>query len=160
MLFRSNTQTGLKIHFFFSFKSTQCFQNMLLYQFIHLSQSILGVRKNFHSVHSSGVYTYFFFFDKAFASRSINLFFQWKARSYFFSKTCWLLVNQNIFIYFYYYLLLFDKVDICDHIYFFPFLKSRANEGTHELPTSNHKVTGKNAMISRNEKQWQNNWEP
>jgi len=42
------------------FKSTQCFQNMLFYQFMHSSESILGVRENFHSIHPSGAYTFFF----------------------------------------------------------------------------------------------------
>ena len=42
------------------FKSTQCFQNMFFYQFMHSSESILGVRENFHSIHPSGVYTFFF----------------------------------------------------------------------------------------------------
>ena len=32
---------------FFLFKSTQCFQNMLLYQFMHSFGSILGVREKF-----------------------------------------------------------------------------------------------------------------
>jgi len=108
------------------------------------------------SQHSSFRRVHTFFFGKTFVSRLVNpLFFQRKAKSYFIPKTCLLLVNQSIFIYYiiiiiYYY----DKVDICDHIYIyiFSFLKSRANEGTHGLPTSNHKVNGKNAMISCNEK--------
>ena len=45
---------------FFLFKLTQCFQNMLLYQFMHSSESILGVRENFHSIHPLGAYTFFF----------------------------------------------------------------------------------------------------
>ena len=32
---------------------------MLLYQFMHSSESISGVQKNFHSIHPSGVYTFF-----------------------------------------------------------------------------------------------------
>ena len=44
---------------FFLFKSTQCFQNMLFYQFMPLSVSILGIRENFHSIHPSGVETFF-----------------------------------------------------------------------------------------------------
>ena len=47
-------------HSFSLFKSTQCFQNMFFYQFMHSSESILGVRENFHSIHPSGVYTLFF----------------------------------------------------------------------------------------------------
>jgi len=42
------------------FKSTQCFQNMLFYQFMHSSESIMGIRENFHSIHPSGAYTFFF----------------------------------------------------------------------------------------------------
>jgi len=32
---------------------------MFFYQFMHSSESILGVRENFHSIHSSGVFTFF-----------------------------------------------------------------------------------------------------
>ena len=123
-----------------------------------------GRSENFHSVHPSGAYTHFFF-SKTFVSRSVNpFFFQRKARSYFFPKTCRLLVNQSIFNYYYYYYyyyfpFLTKLISTITYI-FFSFLKSRANEGTHGLPTWNHKVNGKSAMISRNEKQWQNNWEP
>jgi len=42
------------------FKSTQCFQNMFFYQFMHSSESILGVRENFYSIHPSGAYTFLF----------------------------------------------------------------------------------------------------
>ena len=57
--FYSHVTLRLRIHFSL-FKSTQCFQNMFFYQFIHSSESILGVRENFHSIHPSGVYTFFF----------------------------------------------------------------------------------------------------
>jgi len=33
---------------------------MFFYQFMHSSESILGARENFHSIHPSGVYTFFF----------------------------------------------------------------------------------------------------
>ena len=120
----------------------------------------LGVRESFHNIHPSSVYT---FFQQNPLFWSVNLF-QRKAGSYFFPKTCWLLVNQSIFIYllyyyyYYYYYFFFFFLQswyLRSHIYF-SFLKSRANEGTHGLPTLNHKVNGKNAMISHNEKQWQN----
>jgi len=32
---------------------------MFFYQFMHSSESSLGVRENFHSIHPSGVYTFF-----------------------------------------------------------------------------------------------------
>jgi len=32
---------------------------MFFYQIMHSSESILGVRENFHSIHPSGVYTFF-----------------------------------------------------------------------------------------------------
>jgi len=35
---------------FFLLKSTQCFQKMVLYQFTHTSESILGIRENFHDI--------------------------------------------------------------------------------------------------------------
>ena len=44
---------------FLLFKSTQCFQNMLIYQFMHSSKFILGVREIFYNIHPSGVYTFF-----------------------------------------------------------------------------------------------------
>jgi len=44
---------------FFLFKSTQCFQNMLFYQFMHSSKSILGFWENFHSIDPWGAYTFF-----------------------------------------------------------------------------------------------------
>ena len=56
--FYGHVTLGLMIHFFL-FKSTQCFQNMFFYQFMHSSESILGVRENFHSIHPSGVYIFF-----------------------------------------------------------------------------------------------------
>jgi len=63
------------------FKSTQCFQNTFFYQFVHSFESILGIRENFHSIHPSGVYT---FFQKLVI---INDFiFQRKVGSYLFSK--------------------------------------------------------------------------
>ena len=65
------------------FKSTQCLQNMLIYQFMHSSESILGVRENFHSIHPSGVYT---FFQKLVM---ISKFFQRNVVSHLFSKACW-----------------------------------------------------------------------
>ena len=43
------------------FKSTQCFQNMLFYQFMPSSESTLGVQENFHSIHPSEAYTHIFF---------------------------------------------------------------------------------------------------
>ena len=61
---------------FFLFKSTQCFQNMLFYQFMHSSEFILGVRENFHSIHPSTAYT---FFQQNPLFWSVNLF----------SKKCW-----------------------------------------------------------------------
>jgi len=35
------------------------FPKYVFYQFTHSSESILGVRENFHSIHPSGVYTFF-----------------------------------------------------------------------------------------------------
>jgi len=59
------------------FRSTQCFQNMFFYQFMHSFESILGVRENFHSTHPLGVYT---FFQQNPLFWSVSLF-QRKARS-------------------------------------------------------------------------------
>ena len=56
--FYGHVMLRLRIHFLY-FKSTQCFQNMSFYQFVHSSESISGVRGNFHSIHPSGLYTFF-----------------------------------------------------------------------------------------------------
>ena len=56
--FYGHVTLGFGIHFLL-FKSTQCFQNTLLYQFTHSSECIMGVRENFHTIHPSGVYTFF-----------------------------------------------------------------------------------------------------
>ena len=56
--FYGHVMLGLRIHFLY-FKSTQCFQNMFFYQFVHSSESISGVWENLHSIHPSGVYTFF-----------------------------------------------------------------------------------------------------
>ena len=83
------------------FKLTQCFQNMLLYQFMHSSESILGVRENFHSIHPSGVLHTFSFKNWLW---SVN-FFQRKARSYLFSKACWLFSWKILFSLFFFFFL-------------------------------------------------------
>jgi len=58
------------------FKSTQCFQNMFFYQFMHSSEFILGVQENFHSIHPSGVLHTFSFKN-------------WLWSVNFFSKKSW-----------------------------------------------------------------------
>ena len=71
---------------------------MFFYQFVHSSESILGVRENFHSIHPSGVYT---FFQKLVM---ISEFFQRKVGSHLFSKACWFF---SLTTYFFFFLLLF-----------------------------------------------------
>ena len=56
--FYGHVMLGLRIHFLY-FKSTQCFQNMFFYQFVHSSESILGTRENF-TAFTLQVYTHFF----------------------------------------------------------------------------------------------------
>ena len=91
---------------FFLFKSTQCFQNMFFYQFMHSSESILGVRENFHSIHPSGVYT---FFQKLVM---ISEFFQRKVGSHLFSKACWLFSRKIyfLFLFVFFFFLFFHEV--------------------------------------------------
>jgi len=74
------------------FKSTQCFQNMFFYQFMHSSESILGVRENFHSIHPSGVYT---FFSKTGYDQWI--FFKEKLEVYSFQKHVGFSVERYMF---------------------------------------------------------------
>ena len=80
--FIGHVMLGLRIHFLY-FKSTQCFQNMIFYQFVHLSESILGLRKIF-TAFTLQVYTHFF--QKLVM---ISKFFQRKVGSRLFSKACW-----------------------------------------------------------------------
>ena len=91
---------GLRIHFLY-FKSTQCFQNMFFCQFVHSSESILGVWENLHSIHPSGVYT---FFQKLVM---ISEFFQRKVGSHLFSKACWFFCYTTYFFFFSLFFLLF-----------------------------------------------------
>ena len=94
--FCGHVTLGLKIHHFFLFKSAQCFQNMLLYQFIHLSESILGVRENFHNIHPSGAYTSFFknwswsenFFKEKLEVNSFQKHVGFSAKRYIFVLVC------------------------------------------------------------------------
>ena len=90
--FYGHVMLGLRIHFLY-FKSTQCFQNMFFYQFVHSSESILAVRGNFHSIHPSGVDTFFL-------QKSVMIdefFFKEKLEVISFSKACWFLARQLIF---------------------------------------------------------------
>ena len=77
------------------FKSTQCFQNMFFYQFVHSSEPILGIWENFHNIHPLGVYTFFnktLCFDKW-------ILLQRKVGSYFFSTACWLFSRKIYFLF-------------------------------------------------------------
>jgi len=83
---------------------------MFFYQFMHSSESILGVWENFHSIHPSAVYT--FFQQEPFALIGEKKFCSKKSRQLFsFQKRVGFLVNQSIFIYFYllnYYIMCFS----------------------------------------------------
>jgi len=125
---------------FFLFKSTQCFQNMFFYQFMHSSKSILGVRENFRSIQPSGAYT-FFFQKLVMISES---FFQRKAGSYFFSKMCWLF-SRKIYFLSPLFVSLFKLLSFVYFLFFsFSLWTSRADKGAHYLFTPNHKVNEKN----------------
>ena len=63
------------------FKSTQCFQNVFFYQFVHSSESILHVRKNFHSIYPSSAHI---FFQKLVMINEFSL--QIKVGNYLFSQ--------------------------------------------------------------------------
>ena len=84
------------------FKSTQCFQNMFFYQFMHSSESILGVRENF-SAFTLQVYTHFFSFQKLVM---IIGFFKEKLEVISFQKHVGFF-SQTIYYYYYYFLLFF-----------------------------------------------------
>ena len=90
------------------FYSTQCFQNMFFYPFVHSSESILGVRRNF-TAFTLRVYTHFF----SKTSYDRRIFLSIKSRKSSLSKTCWffifyfpsfspyLLSLSSLFYYFY-----------------------------------------------------------
>jgi len=88
--FYGHVTLGFRIHFFL-FKSTQCFQNLLLYQFMHSFESILGIQEN--SQHSPFRSIHIFFKNWLWL---VNLF-QRKTGSYFFSKACWLFSRKIYF---------------------------------------------------------------
>jgi len=78
------------------FKSTQCFQNMFFYQFMHSSESISGVRENFHNIHPSGVYTFFSFQKLVMISES---FFKEKLEVISLQKHVGFSARQFIFLF-------------------------------------------------------------
>ena len=107
------------------FKSTQCFQNMFFYQFMHSSKSISGVRENFHSIHPSGAYTFFFnnwCFDRwiFFSKKSWKLFLfdsmlAFQLKDIFFVLVC-LFFFHEVFCYLSMCIFLWDIFAIYMHI--------------------------------------------
>ena len=80
---------------FFLFKSTQCFQNMLIYQFHAFIRVYFGCSGKF-SHHSPFRCKHIFLKNLCLL---IGDSFQRKVEVYFFSKACWLLVNQFYFLF-------------------------------------------------------------
>ena len=76
---------------FFLLKSTQCFQNMFLYQFMHSSESILGVQKKF-TAFALQVYTHF-------SQKSARVLNGEILASSFLEKRVGFLVDQNFYLY-------------------------------------------------------------
>ena len=92
------------------FKSTQCFQNMFFYQFMHSSESILGVRENFHSIHPLGAYTFFSPKTGVMISES---FFKEKLEVISFQKCAGFSAERYIFcscLFFVFFLSFFQKI--------------------------------------------------
>jgi len=69
---------------------------MLFYQFMHSSESILGVWENFHSIHPLGAYTFFQQNPCVMISES---FFKEKLEVISFQKHFGFLVNQFYFLF-------------------------------------------------------------
>jgi len=121
------------------FYSTQCFQNMFFYQFMHSSESILGVRENFHSIHPSGVYTFFF---KNWLW-SVKFFFKEKLEVISFQKHIGFLARPLIIIFFLFFffffssffLLFFKLLPFVHFLSFFFFSLKRSCGRGHTLPT-------------------------
>ena len=77
------------------FQSTQCFQNMFFYPFVHSSKSISGVRENF-TAFTLQVYTHFFFQKLAMIS---EFFFKEKLEVISFQKHVGFSARQLIFLF-------------------------------------------------------------
>jgi len=87
---------------------------MFFYQFMHSFESILGVRKNFHSIYPSNVYTHFF----SKTSYDQQIFLHIKVGNYLFSQACCFLARQLfIFIIF----VFFSSFFFFSYLLFFPF---------------------------------------
>ena len=81
--FYGHVMLGLMIHLLY-FSQPSVSEICSFYQFVHSSESILGVRKNFHSIYPSNVYTHFF---QKLVMISEKLF-QRKVGSCLFSQAC------------------------------------------------------------------------
>jgi len=74
---------------------------MFFYIFMHSSESILGVRKNFHSIYPSNVYTHFFIFFQKLAMISEFFFLQIKVGNYHFSRACCFFSKTTFYSYYF-----------------------------------------------------------
>jgi len=122
---------GLRIHHF-SYLSQPSVSKICSFINSYICPSLSWAFGKIFTAFTLQVLSHIFFLNKAFVSRSLNLFFQRKARSYFFPKHVGFLVNQFIFILFFFLTKLISAITYV----FFSFLKSHANEGTQGLPTS------------------------
>jgi len=101
---------------------------MLLYQFMHSSESILGVRENFHSIHPSGVYTFFstkpfVLIGESFSKKSWKLFLSksvpaFQPKDIFFVLVCFfcfflgILLPKHTYIHTHIYIYIYCEVSL------------------------------------------------
>jgi len=115
--FYDHVMLGLRIHFLY-FKSTQCFQNMFFYQFVHSFESILGTRENF-TAFTLQVYTHFF--SKTSYDQRI-FFFKEELDVISFQKHVGFSARQLIFLFSLFFLFFYLFISFsCLFLFFFPF---------------------------------------
>ena len=91
---------------------------MFFYQFVHSSESILGVPKNFHSIYPSNVCTHFF---QKLVMIS-EFFLQIKVGFYLFSRACYFLARQLLFLLFSFFLPSFSLFSFSSFFTFLSYL--------------------------------------
>ena len=91
---------------------------MFFYQFVHSSESILGVWENLHSIHPSGVYT--FFQKLVMISES---FFNEKLEVISFQKHVGFSARQLIFLFLFFFIICLFLFLVCFFFFSFFFMR-------------------------------------
>jgi len=142
--FCGHVTLGLRIHDF-SYLSQPSVSKICSFINSYIYPSLFWAFGKIFTTFTLQVHTHFF--NKAFVSWSV------KPKVISFQKHVGFLVNR----FYFYFIFLFDKVDICDHTFFF--LSKKSCERGYARPTYvkiQRQSNRRNAMISRNKKPWQN----